>query len=399
MSNGSEVTSVTPKKIRTLIPLINSNQWTGGTVFSNNLLYALMNYAPQLEIINVPSSKSEKTSRKYNFEISQKVIKLFSSIYSQKVNGYIQRLKRNLKNDNNFTDVVFALVHCEPKENTATLSWIPDFQHIHLPEMFSPEEIMLRDKVYKETAAKTTLAVLSSQNANQDFAKFTPEYAHKGRVMSFVAQVPDKIYSNPPAASLKKYSLPDKFIYLPNQFWKHKNHILVLKALHILRNANLFPNVICSGNETDYRDPNYFESLKRMVLRFNLQNQIIFLGLIPHEDVFQLIRQSAFVLNPSLFEGWSTTVEETKSVGKRMILSNIEVHKEQNPPLSLYFDPHDPEDLAKAIKNAWHENPPGPDAELELAARRNLPERMKKFANTFVSIANEGVEHARGSYR
>ena len=65
--------------------------------------------------------------------------------------------------------------------------------------------------------------------------------------------------------------------------------------------------------------------------------------MLPRAHVFRLMRQSLAVLQPSLFEGWSTSVEEAKSVGKRMILLDIPVHREQDPPRALFFDPRDAE--------------------------------------------------------
>jgi glycosyltransferase involved in cell wall biosynthesis len=383
-------------KIRVYLPFINTNLWTGGAVYSNNLLYALLNYAPQIEVANAPILKMNEKTWDENFFLSLFAKKVTTRLYPFIYNNLLRygrmfenRLRRGSKNSK---EVVFSLVTCEPKPVTATLSWLPDFQHLYLPEMFSQDELAYRNKTYKETSQKSTLVVLSSKNALNDFSSFTPEYAHKGRVLSFAAKVPDYLYSCRPSEYLKKYPLPDKFIYLPNQFWKHKNHILVFKALHILKKDNLMPYVVCSGNESDYRNPDYFNSLKDMVFHLNLQEQVVFLGLIPHEDIFQIIRQSVFVLNPSLFEGWSTTVEETKSVGKRILLSDIMVHREQDPLDAVYFDPRNPEDLALKIKFLWMESFPGPDKQMERIASEALPKRMKSFANAFVSIAKEAID-------
>ena len=62
-----------------------------------------------------------------------------------------------------------------------------------------------------------------------------------------------------------------------------------------------------------------------------------------------LIDKSHSVINPSFFEGWSTSVEEAKILNKIIILSNIKVHKEQNPEMSHYFDPNNSNDLTKKI--------------------------------------------------
>ena len=72
--------------------------------------------------------------------------------------------------------------------------------------------------------------------------------------------------------------------------------------------------------------------------------------MVPREDLYQLIRQSLAVLQPSLFEGWSTTVEEAKSIGKQIILSDLPVHREQVESGARFFDANDPNSLAEAAQ-------------------------------------------------
>ena len=119
------------------------------------------------------------------------------------------------------------------------------------------------------------------------------------------------------------------------------------------------------------------------------------MGLVDHSDVLLLIRQCIALINPSLFEGWSTTVEECKSIGKRAILSDIEVHKEQNPPLTDYFNPKDARTLAEILKKRWAELSPGPDIKLEEDAKANLHERMSNYANNFVSIIKKSYANRK----
>ena len=78
-----------------------------------------------------------------------------------------------------------------------------------------------------------------------------------------------------------------------------------------------------------------------LVNKYKLHKNYIYLGLIPFIDVLSLIYHSLAVLNPSYFEGWSSTVEQAKAYNKRIILSKIKVHKEQNPKYAYYFEPDD----------------------------------------------------------
>lgn len=61
------------------------------------------------------------------------------------------------------------------------------------------------------------------------------------------------------------------------------------------------------------------------------------------------MRNSISVINPSFFEGWNSTVEECKSIGKNIILSNLNVHLEQDPPGAIFFDPNNAEELADIL--------------------------------------------------
>ena len=101
--------------------------------------------------------------------------------------------------------------------------------------------------------------------------------------------------------------------------------------------------------------------------------------MVPYEHVTALSRDSAAQINPSLFEGWSTTVEEAKSMGKRILLSRIPVHVEQDPPGGEYFDPHDPDELAALMEEAFTREDPEGDRRLADEARGALPGRRRRF--------------------
>jgi glycosyltransferase involved in cell wall biosynthesis len=197
------------------------------------------------------------------------------------------------------------------------ISWIPDFQHLHLPEMFSAEEVKTRSVQMRLAAKYSSRIVLSSYQAYQDYRRFSPEQAHKGRVLRFVASVESEIYRRNPADVVQKYGLPDKFFYLPNQFWKHKNHMVVVRALGLLKKTGHRVHVVCSGNPRDYRHPQYWEDLNRAIRENGVEEQLIALGMIPAEDVFALLRQSVAALNPSLFSGPS----RTRSTGRNLFQS------------------------------------------------------------------------------
>ena len=290
-------------------------------------------------------------------------------------------------------DLIFTLYDLGPWFNLPLLAWLPDFQHVHLPEMFSAAEFKVRDRAYQRTAQWSSRVILGSKSGLEDFQRFAPEFAAKGRVIHFTAQVSASVYDSDPSWVCEQYDLPERFVYLPNQFWRHKNHQLVVEALGLLKAQAKATGVtiVCSGSTSDFRNPDYFPELQARIEQLGIQDKFLILGMIPHDHIFQLMRQSLAVLQPSLFEGWSTSVEETKSIGKRIVLSDLAVHREQDPPAALFFDPHDPQALADGLVKTFEEASPGPDLALELHAREQLPHRTKTFGEAFMQVAREIV--------
>jgi glycosyltransferase involved in cell wall biosynthesis len=286
---------------------------------------------------------------------------------------------------------VFALFDFGATPGIPLLSWIPDFQHVAMPEMFSSVEIADRTRRFAESLAAADRVVVSSHTVCSDLSLVAPEAIVKARVLSFVAQVSPNSYASDASQVCRIYSLPDKFVYLPNQFWRHKNHGVVLEALIHIRQTHPEITIVCTGNTNDYRHPLYFGEFLAKISECDLRNRLIILGMVPHEHLVQLMRQSLAVLQPSLFEGWSTTVEEAKSIGKRLILSDIPAHREQNPPRSVYFAPRDPQSLSECLIDAYRANP-GPDAELEALARAQLPARTREFGRSFIAIARDAIQ-------
>jgi glycosyltransferase involved in cell wall biosynthesis len=376
-----------------------TNQWIAGCHYLRNLSIALKASADRPEVILYGSSADNSKDLLAGYVDEW----LVSPIHRFRPINLAFRLERRLGlplgvggYEANYLrqrqiDAVFIQLDQGQGFNLPLIAWLADFQHLHLPEMFSPKDVQLRNRAYRRTARRANRVVLSSHNALRDFQQFAPESAQKGRVVHFVAQVPESVYASDPAWICGHYQIPQRFVYVPNQFWKHKNHQLVVEAVARLRRQGNEVAVVCSGNTRDDRNPDYYRELQTHIERLGVQDRLFILGMIPHDHIFQLIRQSLAVLQPSQFEGWSTAVEETKSIGKRILLSDIEVHREQKPPAALYFDPHDPQALADGLATTFEAAAPGPDLALELQARKQLPRRTQEFGETFMQLVHEIV--------
>jgi len=265
------------------------------------------------------------------------------------------------------------------------MCWIPDFQHRHLPKFFTPEEVAYRDFAQAEMSRNAQAVVFSSEHACSDYLRFYPEGTSTAHVLHFVAAVSSE--GLPPAEEvLARHAINEPFFHVPNQLWAHKNHGIIIEALRVLSGRGRCPLVISTGQTRDYRNPGFFEELSARVRELGLGDRFRFLGLISYADMSVIMRSSVALINPSLFEGWSTTVEEAKSLGKRLLLSDIPVHREQAPERGSFFHPQDGEALAADILDILDcYDPDVEQAEAERAVDL-LPHRMGEYALNYERI-------------
>ena len=113
--------------------------------------------------------------------------------------------------------------------------------------------------------------------------------------------------------------------------------------------------------------------------------------MVPYSDVVALMIYSQAVINPSFFEGWSTTVEEAKSLGKQVILSDIAVHREQDPARAGYVGTDDPDGLAALLVDTLEGFDPREERRHADAARAALPGRRTAFAKAYEDIILEAL--------
>jgi glycosyltransferase involved in cell wall biosynthesis len=262
------------------------------------------------------------------------------------------------------------------------VAWIPDFQHRHLSHMFSKNAYWRRELGLRAQVKTGRMIMLSSENARRSCEQFYPSSCGRTHVVRFAVQLDEAILAIDPEEVRARHGLPENFIYLPNQFWRHKNHRIVIEALALFPNSHVV--IASTGHGVDPRHPTLYEELRSLVNQNGLQKQFRFIGMVPYSDVIALMRGATAVLNPSLFEGWSTTVEEARALGVPLILSDIAVHREQMGNVAQYFSPDSPEELATLLRPQVSASRPN-KVYREAAAAANT-ERVYDFARNLEAV-------------
>ncbi len=376
----------------------NHKKWLGGLNIILNLANYLADNQKKLKhkiniflIIKDYSIKKDfKISNKIKIIYNKKIIemniikRIFDKIYLLFFGKTL--IFESFLKENNINYLSHTNIATGKKSFCKSIVWIPDFQYLHLPHLFT-----LKYKIFKKInlflySRHAYKILLSSNDAKKDLNKISKIKKNKIFVSKFVFSIKNPTHLPKIQYIIKKYKIRKNFIFLPNQYWVHKNHILVLKALKKIGIRNLEKykvQIISTGQNKDYRDLNHFNRLSNYIEKNKLKKFYKYLGLIKYEEVLSLIYNAKSIINPSLFEGWSSTVEQAKSYNKHLLLSNIGVHKEQNPKYCNYFSPKNYEKLSKLILNVYKFQNPYKHKLNYKNTEKNLNQKILEYSRNF----------------
>lgn len=375
-----------------LIYAYNEN-WIGGTYYIQNIIHALNKLPdwqkPILEIFTKTKAEfdhlSSVTSYPYfEFRLLDPEPSLFVTYFTlaiRKIFRY-QYVFKKMKTD---ADIVFpALLGAVNLKKSKPIYWIPDFQEHFLPAFFTPLEVMRR-KNWQLLISKTKqYLLLSSQDALKTFEELYPQATVNRFVLNFAVTLPS-INGIDGDALVEKYNIKLPFFICPNQFWIHKNHMIVLEAVSILKQRGISINMVFTGKESDYRLPDYSNQIRRRIVELDIEHNCKLLGFIDRKELVKLIVMSAAVIQPSKFEGWSTSIEDAKALYKLVIASEIPVHKEQLINNAVFFNGDNAIMLANTIENTLR-------VPIKII-KTNYESEVRKFGEKFIGIITSIVNN------
>jgi glycosyltransferase involved in cell wall biosynthesis len=388
------------------IGIIALDRWRGGVIYTHNLVRALarlpQNERPRVTLfcrgtselfdevagladkIVVYESLLDRLFRGTRFEVdAQRVHASFSAALLREAAPELAKVANRER-----VEAIFPVSVAYTRLLPTAIAWIPDLQHCFLPEFFSRLARAARDKSFPALLRDPNRhVVLSSRCALEDATRAYGPPLAKTHILHF-ATVPLPSWFQDPAPVVAKYNLPPIYFIVCNQFWIHKDHVTAFEAAAKLKRQGLRVDLVCTGPTHDNRHPEFFPKLESQIKALGIEQQVHILGMIPREEQICLIRASQAVLQPSQFEGWSTVIEDARSVGKPVIASNFAVHLEQNAPGTSFFHMGDSDACARAITEFLHE---GKDHNDPVYSSSQHDVTILKFARTFMKIVNDAL--------
>ena len=259
--------------------------------------------------------------------------------------------------------VYLAMRSPQSRPACALVGYVPDYQHRHLPHLFSTEERAQRDQVFGALVAASDAMVMNARAVAEDMRRFTPEPLPGLHVLPFSPNLdPEWLKERPELRSA--YAIDGPYFIVCNQFWMHKDHLTAFRALAELARSRDDVSLVCTGGTTDYRDPTYFGKLEAEAAKLGLGSRLRFLGHIPKRDQIELLKHAVALVQPTLFEGGpgGGSTYEAVALGQRVLLSDLPVNLEVDGGDVRFFPKGDHAALAQLMKEA-----------LEVPARQGDP--------------------------
>ena len=260
-----------------------------------------------------------------------------------------------------------------------------DLQHLHLPELFTPTDLELRELWYRAYCDQASLVLMLDDWGRRDLIR---QYGLPEEKVAAVGM--DSVlaeYPEPSAHDLDAlraaHSLPETFLLYPAQTWPHKNHELLLRSLARVRDERgVSVPMVCPGHRNDhYRD------LAELVRDLGLSEAVWFPGFVSPLELRGLYELARGLVFPSLFEGFGLPVCEAFNAGVPVASASSTGLPELVADAGLLFDPSSTEEIAEAIHALWS------DAEL----RQRLAAKGRERATAF--SFDRAVRTFRAHYR
>lgn len=140
--------------------------------------------------------------------------------------------------------------------------------------------------------------------------------------------------------------LDRNYLLYPSQFWPHKNHVNLLRAMRILHDVRAdAPMLVLAGS-----DKGNLAHTKRCIADLGLQEKVQILGFVPTADLVDLYRGARALVYPSFSGPENLPPLEAFALGCPVICADYAGAREQLEDAAIYFDPGRPSSIAAAIQ-------------------------------------------------
>jgi len=214
----------------------------------------------------------------------------------------------------------------------------PGFPEVH--SSFESRELCMK------SFAKYAACILVDSKLGK--RQFKESYMKTGARRPYVISLPFVVPEHVRKAEEEHIKVPDKYVFYPAQFWKHKNHMNLVRAIKILQGTIDDIHLVLVGSEK-----NNCKEIKKYISDNGLEHHITILGFVSNENITYLYKHAVGMVMPSYFGPTNIPPLEAMALGCPVAVSGKYAMPEQVGKAGLIFDPDSPEEIADCIRRLW----------------------------------------------
>lgn len=234
-----------------------------------------------------------------------------------------------------------------PNLNTKIIAPVHDLMHRYegrFPEV--TKDYDARELCYS-SKAKYAWCILTDSKVGK--AQFQESYSdNMRRSLPHVVSLPFVAPGHVAECEEEFIETPSKYVFYPAQFWQHKNHMNLIRAVHLLKKDIPDIHLVLVGSEK-----NALGMIKKYLTEHKLDENVTVKGFVSNGNLAYLYRHAVGMIMPSYFGPTNIPPLEAMALGCPVAVSNKYAMPEQVGDAGLLFDPDSPEEIADCIKRLW----------------------------------------------
>ena len=245
------------------------------------------------------------------------------------------------------------------------------------PEISAPAEYAMRERTFGRHA-KHAAAVLVDSAIGK--AQLIESYGVAENMVHILPFIPSPLLAEPADRPASFATINAPFIFYPAQFWPHKNHMAIIRAISLLPES-LPLHCVFVGTT----DKEAFVPVQDAIKKAGLSERVHILGYVSDADVAWFYKNAFALVMPTFFGPTNIPPLEAMQYGCPVVASAVYGMPEQCGDAALYIDPRKPEQIADALCRIATE--PGlRESLIENGYARSAQWTKKDFQKKFLEI-------------
>lgn len=253
---------------------------------------------------------------------------------------------------------------CIPKCPCKVIHPVHDLMHRYEPDFPEISEAYAERELIFNNVSRIADVVLVDSNLGKQ--QFIESYYKKGHFPK-IEVLPFVVPTHIKRAKEEYITVPEKYVFYPAQFWEHKNHAKLIKAIKLVKQKVEDIKLVLVGSEK-----NALLSIRKLIIEEGLEENVSILGFVSDGQITYLYRHAIALVMPSYFGPTNIPPLEAMALGCPVIVSNKYAMGEQVGEAGLLFDPDSPQEIAECIVRVWND---------EEKRRQMITEGYRKIAS------------------